>query len=532
MIQARTLSSPGFDEETRRYMQGRLRILTGTVASITAILAAAFLASLLWNTEAGIVAEVVTFCTEPPNAILFWMVVGSSAMWLLLRRRQLSHTALGVVDAVFLQLLVIPCLILYAREHHFAFAGFPVVVPFLTLFVLTRAVLVPSTALRTALLSLPAALGVLAIQLWHGASYAFPEQPYPAGHFSDMLMQNQVILLGAVGVATFASKINLGLRRRTYDARRLGQYELVRLIGSGAMGEVYEANHALLKRPTAIKLLRPEISGRGSLRRFEREVQQTSRLSHPNTVSIFDYGHTAEGVFYYAMELLDGATLRDIVEASGPLPPARVIHVLSGACGALAEAHGKGMVHRDIKAANVMLCEQGGEHDVVKILDFGLVKDILHDSDLDAAIMGTPETMAPEAVAPHAVGPRSDLYSLAAVGYYLLTGTPVFTADSAAEYLRKHRGVRPDPPSSRVEGVPGDLEQVILRGLGKDPDARPRTAAVMRSMLLACEDAGRWSPDDAAAWWRDFVAPTEHEPSRGSSGSPMSVIETAIFPDE
>ena len=160
------------------------------------------------------------------------------------------------------------------------------------------------------------------------------------------------------------------------DAQQLGQYKLEEKIGEGAMGEVYRATHAMLRRPTAIKLLRPEIAGEETLRRFEREVQQTSRLSHPNTVSIYDYGHTAEGFFYYAMEYLDGANLEEIVDRTGPMPAARAIYILRQACGALSEAHRAGLVHRDIKSGNILLCRQGGLHDVVKIVDFGLVKDL------------------------------------------------------------------------------------------------------------------------------------------------------------
>jgi serine/threonine-protein kinase len=229
------------------------------------------------------------------------------------------------------------------------------------------------------------------------------------------------------------------------------------------------------------------------------------------------------------MELLEGANLREIIDGSGPMPPGRVIHVLSAACGALSEAHTKGMVHRDIKPGTIMLCELGGEHDVVKILDFGLVKDLSKQApELDKVIMGTPETMAPEAVYPELMGPRADLYSLAAVGYHLLTGTPVYTAGDLREYLRLHQTKHPERPQDRLPGVPDDLSNVILRGLSKDPGMRPKNAATMRAEFLACADTGTWNAVDAAEWWSGFERPGPGDQRPASSGS-ESVIATALI---
>jgi serine/threonine-protein kinase len=509
-----------------------VRLLAGAVTLITGVLAGAFLVTEWRESDAGLIATTLEFVTTLPNAALFWLVVGALVMRRILKQRRLTPAALTSADGLLLQMLFTPCLLLYATSHHFGFSGFPVVLPFLTLFILTRAILVPSSALRTALLSSTAPIGMLAIQLYYGNSFARPGDPYGQDHFVDMLVQNQVILIGAIGVACVASRVNLGLRRRSYEAGHLGQYEIHGKIGAGAMGEVYEATHSLLRRGTAIKLLRPEIAGESSLRRFEQEVKQTSRLTHPNAVSIYDYGHTADGVFYYAMELLEGANLREIVDGSGPMPPGRVIHVLSAACGALSEAHTKGMVHRDIKPGNIMLCELGGEHDVVKILDFGLVKDLSKQApELDKVIMGTPETMAPEAVYPDLMGPRADLYSLAAVGYHLLTGTPVFTAADLREYLRLHQTKHPEAPQDRLPGVPDDLSNVILRGLSKDPGMRPKNAATMRAELLACKDTGTWHAVDAAEWWADFERPQPGKQRPASSGS-ESVIATALIGEE
>jgi serine/threonine-protein kinase len=287
------------------------------------------------------------------------------------------------------------------------------------------------------------------------------------------------------------------------------------------MGEVYLATHSLLKRPTAVKFLRPETAGEHALARFEHEVKHTSRLSHPNTITIYDYGHTAEGIFYYVMELLQGANLYHIVTKTGPMPPSRVIHVLASACGALREAHLKGIIHRDIKPQNIMLCDQGGEQDIVKILDFGLVKDI-HDTSTDmdepGSISGTPETMSPEAQTEEFIGPASDIYSLCAVGCFLLTGKPIFDADTVGEFLKAHLEHDPIPPSARNPGVPDDLENILLQGLEKVPSHRPENAQTLQDSLLSCRDSGRWGSQEAESWWtKNGESLVQQESPRGET---------------
>ena len=220
------------------------------------------------------------------------------------------------------------------------------------------------------------------------------------------------------------------------------------------MGVVYRARHVMLRRPTAIKLLPPEKAGEETLRRFEREVQLTAQLTHPNTVSIFDYGRTPLGVFYYAMELLDGLNLAQLVGRDGPLPAGRVVRILTQVCGALAEAHGVGLIHRDIKPANIILSERGGVADVATVVDFGLVKKIdPGDADRTQAVTasnvvtGTTLYLAPEVIAGgRAVTARSDLYAVGAVGYYLLTGLPVFEAETIVEIFAHHLHTPPVPP--------------------------------------------------------------------------------------
>jgi eukaryotic-like serine/threonine-protein kinase len=270
------------------------------------------------------------------------------------------------------------------------------------------------------------------------------------------------------------------------------------------MGEVYLAHHALLKRPTAIKLLPPERLGERAIARFEREVRELSRLCHPNTVAIYDFGRTPEGIFYYAMEYLEGLDLEELMELDGPQPPGRVIHVLAQVAHALAEAHREGLIHRDVKPANVVLCERGGVADLAKVIDFGLVKDIQTGSpalSTGDVLTGTPLFMAPEAIThPDEVDGRTDLYALGAVGYYLLTGQHVFDGATLVEVCSKHLHTRPMPPSQHRE-VPTDLEAVILRCLEKRPDDRHSDASVLRRALLACRAADSWGDVEAEQWW-------------------------------
>ena len=279
------------------------------------------------------------------------------------------------------------------------------------------------------------------------------------------------------------------------------------------MGVVYRASHAMLRRPTAIKLLTH--GGGANLARFEQEVQLLASLNHPNTVTIHDYGRTADGSFYYAMELLDGMDLEKLVATDGPQPPARVIHILEQAVRGLAEAHGVGLVHRDIKPANIFLCKRWGDHDFVKVLDFGLAKDNATPSPsvtAEETVLGTPLYISPEALkGAHGVDVRSDIYSLGAVAYYMLAGRPVFEGRTAVEVCAHHLCTEPVPPAERLgKPLPADLEAIVLRCLAKSPAERYQTAGEMRDALIACAGAGEWTSARARAWWegrRDEPAP-------------------------
>lgn len=337
------------------------------------------------------------------------------------------------------------------------------------------AALIPNTWRRCA--SAVAIMAVSPLVLF--SLYAFWLRPLP-----PEIAVRVMLILGlyngiAVAIGVFASSRIERLRRQAAEARRLGQYVLREQLGAGGMGEVYRAEHVLLRRPCALKVIRPERAGDPkNLRRFEREVQVTATLTHPNTVQIFDYGHAEDGTFYYVMEYLPGLTLEEVVKCDGPLPPARAVHFLRQLCGALKEAHDRGLIHRDIKPGNVMVCERGGIPDVAKLLDFGLVLPLLSESDgekltQDGTVTGTPAYLSPEqADGGDKVDTRSDIYSLGALAYFLLAGQPPFAGRSGVKMLAAHLYEKPEPVSARRPDVPADLEAVVLRCLAKEPECR------------------------------------------------------------
>lgn len=332
---------------------------------------------------------------------------------------------------------------------------------------------------------------------------------------------------------------NLTWRRRLDEAelklKQLGQYTLEEKIGAGGMGVVYRARHALLRRDTAVKLLLPHRADPAAVARFEREVCLTCRLTHPNTIQVYDYGHTPDGIFYYAMEYLHGLNLHDLVVNYGPQPESRVIHILKQICDSLAEAHSVGLIHRDIKPGNVFLCHRGGVYDFVKVLDFGLVREYTAPEESTEQgtqpssdiIEGTPWFTPPEAIHSAAqADPRSDLYSLGALGYYLLTGFYIFEADNIREIYHKQLTEVPIPPTQRVSGISAEMEQILLRCLEKDVNRRPQSAAELRKLLLACAAATDWTLDARQAWWDAY----DHRPEPAVSETTRTGNSGAITP--
>ena len=315
-----------------------------------------------------------------------------------------------------------------------------------------------------------------------------------------------ILVILAVGSAFGAHTISR-LRRQVAEARQLGQYRLRRRIGGGGMGEVYLAEHQLLKRPCAVKLIRPDsATDPRALARFEREVRLTATLSHPNTVEIYDYGRTEDGTYYYVMEYLPGLSLAELVERHGPLPPGRAVYLLRQVCQALREAHAAGLIHRDIKPSNIFAARRGGMDDVAKLLDFGLVLPAAtavapHLSE-EGQILGTPLFMSPEqATGGRELDERSDIYSLGAVAYYLLTGRPPFDEGGGIGVMIAHARDPVVPPSRVRAGIPEDLERVVLRCLAKDPADRFPDAESLEQ-LGECACAGDWDQDRAARWWQ------------------------------
>ena len=358
-----------------------------------------------------------------------------------------------------------------------------------------------------------------------------------------------LLILAAVALM-WISNAGIHWRQRLGEAelraRRLGQYTLLEKIGEGGMGVVYKARHALMRRDTAVKLLLPEYADDATVARFEKEVRLTCRLKHPCTIQVFDYGRTFDGIFYYAMEYLEGLSLQRLVEAYGPLPPARVVHVLIQVCDSLAEAHSMGLVHRDIKPANIFLCCHGGMTDLVKVLDFGLVGSALaaadDDEDGDAGRhAGTPQYMAPEAFH-HATLPdlRMDLYSLGATAYFLLTGKEVFLGDSVESYRSQHETTSPAPLGPRIPGgLDAGLESLVLQCLAKRPEDRPASAQQLAQGLRGLQTRLVWTQENSRNWWLDHPEslgglmgssnPSTPSSTLPSGGSPTPTLMIPAF---
>jgi serine/threonine-protein kinase len=483
--------------QERRLLQDRLRVYAAIALWIGVTFYAVSWTLVLLGEEAPMPAGA--------HAAFLGMLATLGVAWLYCRGPTRSHASLRALDAVVLVLLGVLAVFVPAAIPERILRGMVVLLE-VKLVLFTRSIFIPSSGPRTLAVSALAALPLAVYSV-------LVESP-------RMAVWKVMWLLAAITVATAGSAVIYGLRREVRHARQLGQYTLEEKLGEGGMGVVYRARHAMLRRPTAVKLLKPERMGEGSLRRFEREVQLTAGLSHPNTVSVFDFGRTPDGMFYYAMEYLDGLSLEELVQGDGPQPPARVAHVLRQVLGSLAEAHGIGLVHRDVKPGNVILCERGGVPDVAKVVDFGLVKDL--DTDVGAswegALIGTPHYLAPEAIRKPTVDARSDLYSAGAVAYHLLTGSHVFEGATVVDVCSQHLHAAPVRPSDRLgRRVPEVLEAWILACLEKDPNRRPQTAAEAAA-ALEHPAIGPWTVIDARAWWagkgRSLVAlrgaPTKH----------------------
>ncbi|MGF1468727.1 MAG: serine/threonine-protein kinase [Sandaracinaceae bacterium] len=358
--------------------------------------------------------------------------------------------------------------------------------------------------------------------------------PLPAGNYL-LLLPTAV----AGGIALGASRILHRLTMTVSQAQQLGSYELVERLGGGGMGEVWRAQHRFLVRPAAVKVVRPdalhEDAGR-ILARFEREAQATSVLRSPHTVQLYDFGRTEDGAFYYAMELLDGLNLEQLVEQFGPVPPERAVALMRQACASLAEAHHHNLIHRDVKPSNVFVARLGLEHDFVKVLDFGLVKEEqgAGDNSLsgDQQAAGTPAYLSPEQALGGPVDARTDVYGLGCVAYWLLTGRLLFDAPSRLAMAIAHVQEEPVPPSARSElPIPAALDELVLSCLAKEPPKRPPSAAALAERLAAIPCSSRWTEVEARRWW-DLHVPSVHPPRPATLLPPTAALRAGSLRPE
>jgi serine/threonine-protein kinase len=373
---------------------------------------------------------------------------------------------------------------------------------------------VPNSWKRTAAVTGAMAGALILFTLYHALFNPL------VGKYLWIAVADQVILLTiAILVAVFGSYKILELHERAFEAQKLGQYSLKEKLGAGGMGEVYLGEHILLRRPCAIKVIRPDRAGDPkNLHRFEREVRVMATLTHSNTVEIFDYGHTQDGTFYYVMEYLPGPNLQELIDRSGPLVPERAVSLLRQVASALREAHAIGFIHRDIKPSNIITCERGRVYDVAKLLDFGLVKGFGQSQELvgatqDGAITGSPAYMSPEQGIGKTLDARTDVYSLGAVAYFLVTGQMPFVRDNPMQIILAHAHDEVTPPSTLRPGLPEDVEQIVMRCLEKDPGNRYQSVDDLETALAECQLAQTWTQSRARLWWEEYAARKAEAPA-------------------
>ncbi len=507
--------------EARAFLQRRVAIF-GLIAAILG--GTALLFRVVMGVLFGFLKEQVT---DPGFLIHAAAIIPLLGIWWICRRGDYSVNAIHAIENTGIFLAAV-CYIAMGLDIRPEVGADTITAFILALMMFARSVFVPSSARRTTILGVLIGIPLVAAMYWHYLTVdltIWRSFGYPADSSTRVAASQAVITVMwwtlTTGLAALASRVIHRLRKEVSDIQKLGQYTLERKLGEGAMGVVYEAKHGMLKRPTAIKLLRPEVADRDALDRFRREVQLTAKLTHPNTVTIYDYGRTPEGLFYYAMELLSGATLTQVVDAGGPQPVERVVRILRDAALALNEAHDVGLIHRDIKPSNIMLARQGGIPDVTKVLDFGLVKNLGQVDDLEQtntmSIKGTPHYLSPEAIQdPQGIDARTDLYALGAVGYYLLAGRHVFEGKTVMEVCLHHLHTEPLPLSeTSSQEVPAELEALIFSCLSKSQSDRPKSGQEFADALDRL-DVARWTRASAEAWWDTFGGDIE------SAAEPLS----------
>ncbi len=494
----------GSTEESRAFLQHRLMLVTLLCASLSAffLIVTSALSWVEWEqrTSAHRYTDMPGFYFHLAATLI------PAAIWVFLRRGPRREQLLIGID--YTSSLVISVLLTLMGVTMDVPEGMIQTLLALILILMVRAVVVPSTGRRTLFVS---GVASLFATVTVAVAVHAPWISWLLGRVNSVqyILNFALWLTATTVVATIASRIIFGLQEQIRHARQIGAYVLDEKIGEGGMGVVYRATHGLLRRETAIKMLLPGRMAPTAVARFEREVHQLARLNHPNTIAIYDYGRTPDGVFYYAMEYVDGLDLEDLVEAIGPLPPGRVVHLLIQICESLAEAHDLGLVHRDIKPANVLVGQRGGIPDFVKVLDFGLVKDLGSKDGVTLTqaerFIGTPLYAAPEAInGPDGATFASDLYATGAVGYYALTGTHLVQRQAFIDVCALHLYGTPEAPSQRLgRPLPLMLEALILQALEKSAEDRPASARQFARSLRACTDVAPWSEQEAREWWAE-----------------------------
>ena len=504
-------SSPHLSHETLALLRDRLRM----VALLLFTGFTVFLVRALWAYDHYVTG---------PGASTFYAHVAVTLVLAVMAQRLCTECDFFMTHLRWAELLVIgspAAFFLFSNYSELALcssadvdhAHVPTIVSPWMLLLFCYALFVPNSWRRAAVVL--GLLGLGPILVMATAYFRLPEfaellhHPQFRNDFYEIpLLMALNVLIATVGVATIGS-----LRREAFVARQLGQYRLTKLLGSGGMGQVYLAEHEMMKRPCAVKVIRPEKAGDPkNLARFEREVRATAKLSHWNSIDIFDYGRTDDGTFYYVMEFLPGHNLGELVNGHGPLPAARIVYLMRQICDALAEAHGQDLIHRDIKPANIYCAYRGGVFDVAKLLDFGLAKPLADatDSELTQAgsITGSPLYMSPEqATGGEEVDVRSDIYSLGAVMYFMATGRPPFVYPQPIKVMVAHASESPRPPREITPNIPLELEEIILRCLEKQAEDRFQDVAALRDSLEEIPLRQPWSADQAASWWHDYGCP-------------------------
>jgi len=504
-------SAPHLSHETRALLRDRLRV----VAIMLFLLFAVFLVRSLFSWQ--------RYATGPMAPVFFGHIAVTALLAFMSQRLcvrcdvvqkwlRLSEALIIGGPAAFF-LLFNYCNLAHCAVLHGGHAHVPNIVGGWILLIFSYALFVPNSWRRAAIvLSL---LGLAPNVVWllvFARSTEFAQLARSAD-FQDVFITQFLAMTITVITATMGVKTIGTLRREAFVARQLGQYRLKQLLGEGGMGEVYLAEHQMMKRPCAVKVIRPEKAGNPQvLARFEREVRATAKLSHWNSIDIYDYGRTDDGTFYYVMEFLPGHNFGEMVESHGPLPASRIVYLMTQVCDALAEAHSQGLIHRDIKPANIFCAYRGGNFDVAKLLDFGLAKPLTDATDSaltqEGTITGSPLFMSPEqATGSDQIDERSDIYSLGAVMYLLAAGRPPFDYEKPIKVMIAHASEQPASTRDFNPDIPEELDEVILRCLEKQPEDRFQDVATLRGMLERVPLAETWTSADAARWWQQYGCP-------------------------